>query len=192
MMTKLKHTAVLLAGIMVILLIVVWGIKHNLKSVESQSKADPKTETVSDEPETMLAPQPDYDIASGMEIKDKDGVKTLKTDHFTLTLSQGKSWDAKVNSKRSITIYNKALNKAKRGGKLVTILAYDAGDKSYEVLPEYNIIGTSNNQVYIAAFPTDVQFDEGDKKSYNDYVAVFNEVSKLKDGTVDCPIVFNN
>jgi hypothetical protein len=192
MMTKLKHTAVLLAGVMVILLIVVWGIKHNLKSVESQSKADYKTETVSDEPETMLAPQPDYDIASGMEIKDKDGVKTLKTDHFTLTLSQGKSWDAKVNSKRSITIYNKALNKAKKGGKLVTILAYDDGDKSYEVLPEYNIIGTSNNQVYIAAFPTDVQFDESDKKSYNDYMAVFDEVSNLKEGASGCPLTFSN
>ena len=40
MMTKLKHTAVLLAGVMVILLIVVWGIKHNLKSVETQPKPD--------------------------------------------------------------------------------------------------------------------------------------------------------
>ena len=192
MMTKLKHTAVLLAGVMVILLIVVWGIKHNLKSVELQPKHDSGAESVSDESETAASTLPDYDIASGMKLKDKDGVKTLKTDHFTLTLSHGKSWDAKVNSKRSITIYNKALNKAKRGGKLVTILAYDAGDKSYEVLPEYNIIGTSNDQVYIAAFPTDVQFNESDKKSYNDYVAVFNEVNNLKDGTVDCPLVFNN
>ena len=192
MMTKLKHTAVLLAGVMVILLIVVWGIKHNLKSVETQPKPDKETEAVSDESEASSAPLPDYDISSGIKLKEKDGVKTLKTDYFTLILSHGKSWDAKVNSKRSITVYNKALNKAKRGGELVTILAYDAGDKSYEVLPEYNIIGTSNNQVYIAAFPTDVQFNESDKKSYNDYVAVFNEVNNLKDGTVDCPLVFNN
>ena len=191
-MTKLKHTAVLLAGVMVILLIVVCGIKHNLKSAETQPKPDPKTEAVSDESEASSAPQPDYDISSGIKLKEKDGVKTLKTDHFTLTLSHGKSWDAKVNSKRSITIYNKALNKAKRGGKLVTILAYDAGDKSYEVLPEYNIIGTSNDQVYIAAFPTDVQFDEGDKKSYADYQAVFEEVSKLKEGAEECPLIFNN
>ena len=191
-MTKLKHTAVLLAGVMVLLLIVVWGIKHNLKSVETQPKADPKTEVASDELETALAPQPDYDIASGMKLKDKDGVKTLKTDHFTLTLSHGKSWDAKVNSKRSITIYNKALNKAKRGGELVTILAYEVGDKSYEVLPEYNIIGTSNRQVYVAAFPTDVQFDEGDKKSYGDYMAVFEEVSRLTEDAPECPLIFNN
>ena len=31
MMTKLKHTAVLLAGVMVILLIAVWGIKAFMK-----------------------------------------------------------------------------------------------------------------------------------------------------------------
>ena len=191
MMTKLKHTAVLLAGVMVILLIVVWGIKHNLRSAETQPKPDPKTEAVSDESEASSAPQPDYDIASGMEIKDKDGVKTLKTDHFTLTLSQGKSWDAKVNSRRSITIYNKALNKAKKGGKLVTILAYDDGDKSYKEIPEYNVIGTSKGHVYIAAFPTDVQLDESAKKSYNDYMAVFNEVSNLNEETPECPLAFN-
>ena len=86
MMTKLKYTAVLLAGIMVILLIVVWGIKHNLKSVETQPKPDPKTEAVSDESEASSAPQPDYDISSGIKQKEKDGVKTLKTDHFTLIL----------------------------------------------------------------------------------------------------------
>ena len=192
MMTKLKHTAVLLAGVMVILLIVVWGIKHNLKSVETQPKPDKETEAVNEESEASSAPQPDYDISSGIKQKEKDGVKTLKTDHFTLILSHGKSWDAKVNSKRSITVYNKALNKAKRGGELVTILAYDAGDKSYEVLPEYNIIGTSNKQVYIAAFPTDVQFDESDMKSYNDYMAVFDEVSNLKEGASGCPLTFSN
>lgn len=192
MMTKLKHTAVLLAGVMVILLIAVWGIKHNMKSVEPQPKQDTETEAVSDGAETAPEPQPNYEIASGMKLKDKDGVKTLKTDHFTLTLSHGKSWDVKVNSKRSITVYNKALDKAKKGGKLVTILAYDAGDKSYEVIPEYNVIGTSNGQVYIAAFPTDVQFDESDKKSYNEYMAVFNEVCKLKEASDECPIIFNS
>ena len=91
-----------------------------------------------------------------------------------------------------MTVYNKALGKAKHGGKLVTILAYDAGDDSYDVIPEYNVIGTSNGRKYIAAFPTDVQFDESDKKSYSDYMAVLDEVSKLKEGTEGCPLVFNN
>ena len=192
MMTKLKHTAVLLAGAMIILVIVVWGIKHNMKPAEIQQEQETQTEAVNGKTEVAVQSLADYDIASGLKLKDKDGIKTLKTDHFTLTLSHGKSWDVKVNSKTSITVYNKALNKADLGGKLVTILAYDAGDDSYDVIPEYNVIGESNGKVYIAAYPTDVQFDESDKKSYGDYQAVFEEVSKLKAVTEGCPLIFNN
>lgn len=192
MMTKLKHTAVLLAGAMIILVIVVWSIKHNMKPVEIQQEKETQTEAVTEEPEIVSQPQDDYDIASGLKITSKDGEKTLETDHFNLTLSHGKSWDVKVNSKTSITVYNKALNEAGHGGKLVTILAYDIGDDSYDVIPEYNIIGEKNGKVYIAAYPTDVQFDESDKKSYGDYMAVFEEVSKLKADTEDCPLIFNN
>ena len=192
MMTKLKHTAVLLAGVMIILVIVVWGIKHNMKPAEIKQEHEAQTEAVTEEDEVAAQPPTDYDIASGLKIKDKDGVKTLKTDQFTLTLSHGKSWDVKVNSKTSITVYNKALNKADHGGKLVTILAYDVSDESYDVIPEYNVIGESHGKVYIAAYPTDVQFDESDKKSYSDYQAVFEEVSRLKAGAEGCPLVFNN
>lgn len=192
MMTKLKHTAVLLAGAMIILVIVVWGIKHNIKPAEAQPETETETEAVIEEPEADTQTLAAFDIASGLKIKEKDGVKTLNTDHFTLTLSHGKSWDAKVNSKNSITIYNTALYEANRGGKLVTILAYDAGDESYDVLPEYNIIGESDGKVYIAAYPTDMQYDSSNMKAVADYLAVFDEVSRLMEESPDCPLIFNN
>lgn len=192
MMTKLKHTAVLLAGAMVILVIVVWGIKHNMQPVEMQLETDNETEVVTEEPEATQWTAVDYDIASNMKIKDKAGVKTITTDHFTLTLTHGDSWDAKVNSKTSITLYNKALYKAKRGGKLVTILAYDTGDESYDVLPDYEVIGAKDGKTYIAAFPTDVQFDENDRKSNNDYMAVFEEVSRIREGAAESPFALSN
>ena len=192
MMTKLKHTAVLLAGALIILVIVVWGIKHNMKPAEVQPEKNAETEAVTEEPEMVTERPDDFDIASGFKLKEKEGMKILKTDHFILTLSHGKSWDVKVNSKTSITIFNKALNKAKHGGKRVTILAYDVDDDSYDVIPEYNVIGENNGKVYIAAYPTDVQFDESDTKSYADYQAVFEEVSKLKEETEGCPLLFKN
>ena len=142
------------------------------------------------EPEVAPAPPADFDIAAGLKLKEKDGVKTMKTDHFTLTLSHGESWDAKVNSKNSITIYNIALNKAKRGGKLVTILAYAAGDKSFDVLPDYNVIGESGGLVYVAAYPTDMQYDGGKEKDIAAYQAVFGEVCRLKAGDTENPLVF--
>lgn len=190
MMDKLKKTAVLLGGVMLILLIIVWGIKYNMKPVDVQPEADTETEAVVEEPEDKPEVQTDYDIAAGLKLKEKDGIKTLSTDHFTLKLTHGRSWDAKVNSKTSITIYNTALYEANRGGKLVTILAYDAGDDSYDVLPEYNIIGVSDGKVYIAAYPTDMQYDSSNKKAVSNYLAVFDEVSRLMEDASDCPLTF--
>ena len=190
MMDKLKKTAVLLGGVMLVLLIIVWGIKHNMRHIDVQPEIDTETEAVTEEPEKTPEVQADYDIAAGLNLKDKDGVKTLSTDYFTLKLTHGKSWDAKVNSKTSITIYNTALYEANRGGKLVTILAYDAGDKSYDVLPEYNIIGESGGKVYIAAYPSDMQYDSNNKKAITDYLAVFEEVSRLMENASDCPLTF--
>ena len=189
MMNKLKKTAVLLGGVMLILLIVVWGIKHNMKHVDVQPEAGEETEVVTEEPEDVPEVQADYDIASGLKLKDKDGMKTLSTDHFTLTLSHGDSWDAKVNSKTSITIYNTALYEANQGGKLVTILAYDAGDENYDVLPEYNVIGKSGGKLYIAAYPTDMQYDSSNKKAVADYMAVFEEVSRISEEVEDSPLL---
>ncbi len=189
MMDKLKKTAVLLGGVMLILLIIVWGIKHNMKPINEQPEADTETEAVIEEPEDKPEVQTDYNIAAGLKLKDEDGTKTLSTDHFTLKLTHGKSWDAKVNSKTSITIYNTALYEANRGGKLVTILAYDAGDESYDVLPEYNVIGESGGKVYIAAYPTDIQYDSSNKKAVANYLEVFEEVSRLMEGVSDSPLV---
>ena len=190
MMDKLKKTAVLLGGVMLILLIIVWGIKHNMKPIDMQPETDTETEVVTEETENTPEVQADYDIAAGLKLKDKDGVKTLSTDHFTLKLTHGKSWDAKVNSKTSITIYNTALYEANRGGKLVTILAYDVGDESYDVLPEYSVIGKSGDKVYIASYPTDMQYDSSNKKAVANYLAVFDEVSRLIEDASDCPLTF--
>lgn len=192
MMDKLKKTAVLLGGVMLILLIIVCGIKHTMKPLDIQPESDTETEAVTEELEEIPEASADYDIAADLKLKDKDGVKTLSTDHFTLTLTHGKSWDAKVNSKTSITIYNTALYEANRGGKLVTILAYDAGDESYDVLPEYNVIGESGNKVYIAAYPTDMQYDSSNNKAVSNYLAVFEEVSGLMEDAPDNPLTFRN
>lgn len=190
MMDKLKKTAVLLGGVMLILLIIVWGIKHNMKPVDIQQETEPETEAVTGKTEELPEPPSDYDIAAGLKLKEKDGIKTLKTDHFILTLTHGDSWDAKVNSRNSITIYNTALYEANRGGKLVTILAYDSGDENYDILPEYNVIGESGGKVYIAAYPTDMQYDSSNKKAVADYLTVFDEVSRLMEECPDCPLIF--
>ena len=187
---KVRRFAVGIMAVAFIAGIVACSIVPIIREPPASEVGDEGAAPAVDKTVTVPIPPANFDIAAGLKIKEKDGVKTLKTDHFTLTLSHGDSWDAKVNSKNSITIYNTALNKAKRGGKLVTILAYAAGDKSYDVLPDYNVIGESGGLVYIAAYPTDMQYDIGKKKDIAEYQTVYAEVCRLKAGDADNPMVF--
>ena len=47
-------------------------------------------------------------------------------------------------------------------------------------------------KVYIAAYPTDMQYDSDNKKAVTDYMAVFEEVSRLTEDTPECPMTFKN
>ena len=75
MMDKLKKTAVLLGGVMLILLIIVWGIKHNMKPIDMQPEPDTETEAVTVEQKKAPEVKADYDIAAGLKLKDKDGIR---------------------------------------------------------------------------------------------------------------------
>ena len=151
----------------------------------------PKAETDTEEEsqtETTTEETTEYDIASNLRLAGGDE-KILDTDCFRITLSRGPSWDYTVDSKTSITIYNIASREADCGGRLVSIIAYDADDKGYEVLPSYCVIGEKDGKVYIAEYPTDVQFNMDDEQATEDYQAVYDEVNKIRDGGADSPIV---
>ena len=131
----------------------------------------------------------EYDIAANLKLMgDPNAEKTIDTDHFTLTLPLGDTWDYDYDSKTSITIYNVASKEANCGGRLVSIIAYDAGDKDYENLPSYGVIGEKNGKIYIAEYPSDVQFDVENEQTTADYQTVYEEVNKIRDGSEDSPI----
>ena len=62
-------------------------------------------------------------------------------------------------------------------------------DKDYEMLPSYAVIGEKDGKVYIAEYPSDVQFNFEDEQATADYQAVFDELNKIRDGSGDSPIV---
>ena len=172
-------------------LVLVFGIKACGSKIESEPEEETQTE---EQAETQADEPADYDIASNLQIAngvDGEGGNTqvIDTDHFTLTLSHGGTWDYTVDSKTSITIYNIASREADCGGRLVSIIAYDAGDKDYEMLPSYGVIGEKDGKVYIAKYPSDVQFNFEDEQATADYQAVYDELNKIRDGSGDSPIV---
>jgi len=175
---KTKFVISILVSIMLII---------SLTACGSRTETEPKPEAETEQETTEDSD--DYDIASNLQLAGGGDEKAIDTDHFTITLTHGSSWDYTVDSRTSITIYNVAAREANCGGRLVSIKAYDPEDKDYEMLPSYSVIGEKNGKMYIAEYPSDVQFDPSDEQSAADYQAVFEEVNKIREGAADSPLV---
>ena len=166
-------------------LVLVLALSACSSKAEPESEAEPQTETGQETPEDSG----DYDIASNLQLAGGGDEKAIDTDHFTITLTHGSSWDYTVDSKTSVTIYNVAAKEANYGGRLVSIKAYDPADKDYEMFPSYSVIGEKDGKVYVAEYPSDVQFDPSDEQAAADYQAVYEEVNKIREGAADSPVV---
>ena len=166
-------------------LVLVLALSACSSKAEPESEAEPQTETGQETPEDSG----DYDIASNLQLAGGGDEKVIDTDHFTITLTHGSSWDYTVDSKTSVTIYNVAAKEANYGGRLVSIKAYDPADKDYEMFPSYSVIGEKDGKVYVAEYPSDVQFDPSDEQAAADYQAVYEEVNKIREGAADSPVV---
>ena len=131
----------------------------------------------------------DYDIAANLKMKgDPEGVKIIDTDHFTLTLPLGGTWDYDNDSKTSITFYNIAGREADCGGRLFSLVAYELDDTSYENLPHYSVVGEADGKVYVAEYPSDVQADIEVEEHMEQYQTVYAEVSKIESKATDSPL----
>lgn len=183
-----KYISLFIAALMVFALA---GCSREMETAEGQaeSQAEDQAESQVEEQTPEATETADFDIASNLQLAGGGDEKAIDTDCFTITLTHGSSWDYTVDSKTSITIYNVEAREADYGGRLVSIIAYDTDDKEYEVLPSYSVIGEKNGKVYIAEYPSDVQFDPSNEKAAADYQAVFEEVNRIREGAEDSPIV---
>ena len=179
-MTKPKTVIAMLLS-----LVLVFAITACSSKTESEPEAEPQTETGRETTEDS----DDYDIASNLQLAGGGDEKAIDTDYFTISLTHGSSWDYTVDSRTSITIYNVAAREANCGGRLVSIKAYDPADKDYEMLPSYSVIGEKNGKMYIAEYPSDVQFDPSDEQAAADYQTVYEEVNKIREGAADSSLV---
>ena len=166
------------------LLLTIAGCSKDENPADEQQPETQTEEQAAESTETT-----DYDIASNLKQEDNGDEKSIDTDYLTIKLTHGSSWDYTIDSNTSITIYNTAASEANCGGRLVSIVAYDSDDKGYEMLPSYNVIGEKNGMVYIAEYPSDVQFDPSDERAAADYQAVFKEVNKIREGAADSPLI---
>lgn len=108
----------------------------------------------------------EYDIARNIGVG-YDKTEFLYSDHFVLNMPDFPSdWDYEVLSKTAFQIVHYPSRDAGCGGNVVSIMAYDKDDDSYNILPHYTVAGESKDKIYIACFPTDVQFSRETEKGW--------------------------
>lgn len=92
-MKKLNKIVCLIMAFVLMIAMTACGSK---KDSAEESAADAQTEEQAAADETS----DDYDIAANLKLMgDPEGVKTVDTDHFTLTLPLGGTWDYDYDSK---------------------------------------------------------------------------------------------
>lgn len=131
-----------------------------------------------------------YDILAGSQIKKEDNIVYLYGNDFLLTMPLGyEDWDFEQNTPDSFSVVYIPGKNAGCGGNLVTIKAYDPGDTSYENIPSYHIAGRGQNtdKVFVAIYPTDVQWDMNNASQEARYKDLLEYLEKIGEGAVNSP-----
>ena len=158
------------------------------------TKPEPEVETLSEEysvpqEESQTDEVDGYDIAANLRISVDGDKKTVDTDHFTISLTHESTWDCEGGNNTSIIFYNIAGREAGCGGRLLSLIAYEQGDKTYEQHPHYCVVGEKGGKVYVAEFPSDVQADIENERNMNEYMDVYAEISRIEENTADSPLI---
>lgn len=157
---------------------------NNQQNSSSQSSENNKSNNNS-----STTSSSEYDILQGLQIQRDGSALYMYGNDFLLSMPIDDDWEYVQNTKDSFSIIYIPGKNAGYGGHLVTIKAYDLNDTSYTNLPSYKIAGRgkNTNKVFVAIFPTDVQFDSNNKSQASRYQDLFEYVQKISDGAVNSP-----
>ncbi|MDO4868679.1 MAG: hypothetical protein Q4A65_00095 [Bacillota bacterium] len=131
----------------------------------------------------------DYNISEGLDVAESGDSAVLKGNGFELTMPNTGTWSYTANGEDSVTVYYMPAESAGFGGELVTIMAMNMDDTSYEEFPDYAIAGESESlgKRFIAMFPTDLQCDPEDETQSAEYPELLDHVKKISMGAADSP-----
>lgn len=179
----------LLAGLITIMAFAFAGCgEAENKSATETTQTEATTEAASDEAATTEAAS-GYDIMDGFEIQENGSEMLLYGNGFLLTMPNNDKWGYEQINENNLGIYLKSAREDGYGGNLVTIMAFDPDDTSYEEFPAYAVAGHGQNvnKTFIALFPTDVEYDPQNAEQEADYNELFAHVQKIAEGMADSP-----
>ena len=175
----------LMAGVIGVMVFAFAGCDSGNGNTDETTEAT----TEATEATTETAAPDDYNIMEGFEIVENGSEKLLYGNDFLLIMPNNDEWAYEQISETSLEIYLKSAREDGFGGDLVTIMAFDPEDTSYEEFPSYSVAGTGKNvnKVFIALFPTDVQFNPEDADQQAAYEELYTHVHKIAEGMVNSP-----
>lgn len=124
-----------------------------------------------------------YDISSGMYDNYSSGGAFMATDHICLYFNADHYlnglWKWEVIDNTEIRFYYPRAAESGYGGTIVTIKAFDVGTTEYMDYPSYHVADTSTDKIYVAIYPTDVQFDPADSVQAAEYPALLEFAQRI-------------
>lgn len=146
---------------------------------EQKSAEEATEETVATEPTEEASDE--YYIADGITVEEENDMAVLYANGFHLTMPNTGTWTYDAETTDSLRIYYMDADSAGFGGTLVTIMAFDLDDNSYEDFPDYVVAGENKElgKRFIALFPTDVQYDPEDETQAAEYTELLNHVQTI-------------
>ena len=132
----------------------------------------------------------DYDVSKGFQKQEYQDIEVLYFNDFLITMPGNDKWSFEMNG-NSVTFYLFSAQQEGYGGRLVTIVAYDIDDYSYEQLPvPYQVagVGKNVNKRFVAIYPSDIQFNYEDAVQEADYKDLYDYLKKIGEGAVNSPL----
>jgi len=176
----------LMAGLIAVMVFAFAGCGENedTKSTETST-----TQTETTEATEATEANGGYDIMEGSQLVENGSELLLYGNDFLLIMPNNDKWGYEQTSEDCLAIYLKAARDDGYGGNLVSIMAFDPEDTTYEDFPHYSVAGKGQNvnKTFIALFPTDVQFNPEDSEQEADYHELLTHVEKIAEGMADSP-----
>lgn len=176
----------LMAGLVAVMVFAFAGCTG---SDDDKSIGETTEETTAEATETTAEAVSDFDILEGEQLVENGSELLLYGNDFMLIMPNNDKWGYKKDTAGNLDIYLKAARDSGYEGNLVTIMAFDPEDTSYEEFPDYSVAGKGQNvdKTFVALFPTDVQYDPQDEQQQADYDELYTHVKKIAEGMADSP-----
>lgn len=152
-----------LVAVMTVLFII--GMMSSVSCGSSESETDEK-ETAQQPQTTQAAEAP---AAVGIDDPAYDIEDVLEAAGLEAALPSDIDYEVEETSNTAVTIYLEEAEDAGLGGVVGDIMAFDEGDTSYDVFPDYQVTGEKNGITYVTLYATDLQYDPNDAQQKEDY-----------------------